>query len=40
VNLIAAEQYESDGRSNCIKTSFGEVMVKSLYGGVLEKKIQ
>lgn len=36
VNLIASEQSESEGRSNCIKTSLGEVIYRSLYGGVLE----
>lgn len=36
VNLIGSEQSESEGRSNCIKTSLGEVIYRSLYGGVLE----
>lgn len=36
VNLIGSEQAASEGRSNCIKTSLGEVIYKSLYGGVLE----
>lgn len=36
VNWIGSEQAESEGRSNCIKTFFGEVIFRSLYGGVLQ----